>query len=237
MDFLEQSTARLHQLRIMLQQNSYVPALVLFSFMVLIYALFHQVTKRRSNDKRKKVIEKKNSLTTTNGDKAIEDLNLKVTPVKRIERNGQTIDQESFTSTPQSIPSTPVSNSFLNGSPNTSKSPILTPLKTGILKKRNILSSSFNTFELRKEDSQQFVIYYHPSTQGATPSASKKSKFFYIGKESHIQHTSPKSFIIHQLASKEGLKLNLEARTPEEKQEWVERIEQALQELKNPSIS
>ena len=136
----------------------------------------------------------------------------------------QTAASTTTTTTPGSSPAT---------SPTTGREPSSPQiLHAGVLKKRQFLNKTVNSFELYKEDDKTIAIFYVPASSGSSPTTVKKNSSMYLGKESYIVKTSKLAFTIYQLKSG-GKKLQLEAKTEDERAEWVAKIQNAIDSLKN----
>jgi len=111
--------------------------------------------------------------------------------------------------------------------------PPLSPqvLHSGSLKKRTVLSSSVSSVELVREDEQNIAILYAPGAKGYSASPRSKRKSFYLGTESYVDVGSRTKFVVHQLKSG-GKKLYMDAMTPEERDLWVSKIQEAVNLLK-----
>jgi len=101
------------------------------------------------------------------------------------------------------------------------------------LKKRSFFSSSTSTVELYREDEQNVALFYAPSsaTKGSSPRETPKRASLYLGNESYIEIGSRTRFIVHQLKSG-GKKLQLEARSDQEREQWISRIQDAIDSLR-----
>jgi hypothetical protein len=107
-------------------------------------------------------------------------------------------------------------------------------LHSGILKKRQLIYKVVNSFELYKENEKSIVLYYTQSTTGTSPASAKKKSILYLGSDSHIDvdSKSKTQFAVHQLKSGGGKILKLEAKSAQERDEWVGKIQDAINQLK-----
>jgi len=125
------------------------------------------------------------------------------------------------------IPSTPPATP----SPSSPESPQVL-LHSGVLKKRQLFNNRVsNSFELLQEDDSNIAIHY--SAGDASPRSVKNKKSLYLGSESAVEipSNSKTKFTIFQLKNG-GKKLNLEAKTQQERDDWVTKVQNAIQQLK-----
>jgi len=103
-------------------------------------------------------------------------------------------------------------------------------LHSGVLKKHHTMTKTVNKFELVKEDDRTIAIFY-ANTAHTSPSSAKNSSSFYLAGESYIESKSKTSFTVHQLKSG-GKRLTLEAKSIEERVQWIQKIQEAIDSLK-----
>jgi hypothetical protein len=106
-------------------------------------------------------------------------------------------------------------------------------LHTGSLKKRSFFSSATSTVELYREDEQNIALFYAPAstTKGSSPRETPRRASLYLGGESHIEIGSRTRFTVHQLKSG-GKTLQLESRSDQEREQWISRIQEAIDSLR-----
>jgi hypothetical protein len=109
-------------------------------------------------------------------------------------------------------------------------------LHSGSLKKRSMLNAALNSFELYREDDRNIAIFYTAASasngsSGSSPRMAKTSSSMYLAPESYIEMSSRTRFSVHQLKSG-GKKLQLEAKTAEDREVWVKKIQDAIDLLK-----
>lgn len=200
--------------------------IVAFTFRLLIKAILpsHKAKKNQNS--------KKNDTLTE-----------KAAPLKPATPPAQSIN--TVATTKGAIPSTQVTESQLPAvSPKTDKLPlpIISPpqsptspevLHAGPLKKRTFLSSSLNSMELYKEDDKSIALFYASPTgsPGSSPRAAKRKSSLYLASESFIEVGTRTTFTVHQLKNG-GKKLKLEAKNIEERDNWVKKIQSAIDSLK-----